>query len=83
MASFIYFTHPDNRDDNLIKFFIRKGTLVCGYSVPKEFPLIHKCKPGLQDMSLNTKLFFGMPSWSEYKIVKPYLVITDYDYEHG
>jgi len=47
MALFIYFTHPDNKDDNLIKVFIQKGTLVCGYSIPKEFPLIHKCKPGL------------------------------------
>jgi hypothetical protein len=82
MALFIYFTHPDNMDNNLIKIFIGKGTLVCGYSIPKEIPLIHKCKPGFQDMSLQTKLFSRIPSWSDYKIVRPYLEIADYDYEH-
>jgi hypothetical protein len=82
MASFFYITHPYNKDENLIKVFSSKGTLICDYSIPREFPLIHKCKPGLQDMSLNTKLFSSIPSWNEYKIVKPYLEIADYDYEH-
>ena len=82
MASFVYITHPYNKDENLIKVFSSKGTLMCGYSLPKEFPLVHKCEPGLQDMSLNTKLFSSIPSWNEYKIVKPYLEIADYDYEH-
>jgi len=27
-------------------------------------------------------LFSSIPSWNEYKIVKPYLEIADYDYEH-
>jgi hypothetical protein len=82
MASFIYLTHPYNKDENLIKVFTHKGTLICGYSTPREFPSIHKCKPGLHDMSLNTKLFSGIPPWIEYKIVMPYLKISDYDYEH-
>ncbi len=82
MASFVYITHPYNKDDNLIKVFSSKGTLICGYSLPMNFPLIHRCKPGLQDMSLNTKLFSDIPSWNEYKIVQPYLEIADYDYEH-
>ncbi len=82
MASFIYLTHPYNKDKNLNKVFTHKGTLICGYSIPREFPLIHKYKPELQDMSLNTKLFSSIPSWNEYKILKPYLKIADYDYEH-
>ncbi len=79
---FMHFIHPDNRDNNIIKVFSEKGTLICGVSVPKEIPVIHKCKPGLQDLSLNTKLFAEISSWSDYKILKPDLEVADYDYEH-
>jgi hypothetical protein len=76
------FLHPDNRDQNIIKVFSEEGTLVCGLSLPKEIPYIHKCKPGLQDLSLNTKLFSKIPTWGDYKSLEPYLEVADYDNEH-
>jgi len=76
------FLHPDNWDQNLIKVFSEECTLVCGFSILKEISNVHKCKPGLQDLSLNAKLFSKIPTWGDYKILKPYLEVPDYDYEH-
>jgi len=76
------FLHPDNGDQNIIKVFSEEGTLVCGFSLSKEIPYIFKCKPGLQDLSLNTKLFSKITTWGDYKILKPYLEVANYDYEH-
>jgi hypothetical protein len=47
LSLYRHFLHPDNRDQNLIKVFSEECTLVCGFSITKEIPYVHKCKPGL------------------------------------
>jgi hypothetical protein len=65
-----------------MKVLSEDSTLVCGFSIPGDIPYVHKCQPGLQVLSLNTKLFSKIPTWGDYKILRPYLEIADYDYEH-
>ena len=33
-------------------------------------------------LSLNKKLFSKITTWGDYKILKPYLEVANYDYEH-
>jgi hypothetical protein len=85
MNGYLYtgsFLQPDNRDQNLMKVLSEDSTLVCGFSIPGDIPYVHKCQPGLQVLSLNTKLFSKIPTWGDYKILRPYLEFADYDYEH-
>jgi len=82
LSLYRHFLQPDNRDQNLMKVLSEDCTLVCGFSIPGDIAYVHKCQPGLQVFSLNTKLFSKVPTWGDSKILRPYLEIADYDYEH-